>query len=263
MLEKLLAIFDADGGYASAASARLRARKGTRGLSLGGKAHILDAMQIINKIWSVDGKYASEVGIQRCWRKSSILPIDMETTINQDHGSNSVPRSLKTLSTEDCNLLCSLMEMLHVKAQLVDTNSEAYALTGSFAADEVAPTRDQLKEMAESWITIEDQPEIIDAEVEEFIEQLESEQLQPSGAMLSDIDDSESEASDSSDEEDELSYLDAESMIHRLKKNCSKLGINQEGQLCLDRFERALMKAKLAKPKKDVTLHSFFQPKNS
>ena len=52
-------------------------------------------------------------------------------------------------------------------------------------------------------------------------------------------------------------------MVYRLKKNCSRLGIDQEGQLCLDRFERALVKAKLAKPKRDVTLHSYFKPKNS
>ena len=178
---------------------------------MGGKAHILDAMQIINNIWNIDGKYASEIGIQRCWRKAGILPIDMETTINQEHGSNSIPRGLKTLSSEDCDLLCSLMETLHVKAQLVDTEVEAYALSGSFAADELAPTREQLKVMAESWIDIEDQPEIIDAEVEELIEQLESEQtIQPTGEMMSvaEIDDSEPEPSDSSDdEEDHVSFF--------------------------------------------------------
>ena len=65
--------------------------------------------------------------------------------------------------------------------------------------------------MAESWIDIEDQPEIIDAEVEELIEQLESEQtIQPTGEMMSvaEIDDSEPEPSDSSDdEEDHVSFF--------------------------------------------------------
>ena len=83
--------------------------------------------------------------------------------------------------------------------------------------------------MAESWIEIEDQPEIVDAEVEDFIQQLESEQH-----PMSDVeDDSEPEGVDSSDDEGEpLTFFKAEEMVHELKKNCSKLGIGQQGQQC-------------------------------
>ena len=257
MLEKLLAIFDAEGGYGRAAQARARAKKGTRGLVYGGKAHILDAMQMINDIWNTDGKYARESGIQRCWRKANILPIDMETSINQDLGSNSVPVGLKTLSGEDCDLLCSLMKTLHMKAKEVDTNYEGYALSGSFAADEHEPTRAEFEAMAESWIDIEDQPEIIDAEVEEFIQQLESEQH-----PMSDWDDSESEDSgDETDSDDELTFVQGENMVHVLRKNGLKWGLDEETQHLLERYGRNLTKAKLAKPKKDVSLHSFFGPK--
>ena len=234
-----------------------RAKKGTRGLVYGGKAHILDAMQMINDIWNTDGKYARESGIQRCWRKANILPIDMETSINQDLGSNSVPVGLKTLSGEDSDLLCSLMKTLHMKAKEVDTNYEGYALSGSFAADEHEPTRAEFEAMAESWIDIEDQPEIIDAEVEEFIQQLESEQH-----PMSDWDDSESEDSgDETDSDDELTFVQGENMVHVLRKNGLKWGLDEETQHLLERYGRNLTKAKLAKPKKDVSLHSFFGPK--
>ena len=114
--------------------------------------------------------------------------------------------------------------------------------------------------MAESWIEIEDQPEIVDAEVEDFIQQLESEQ-QP----MSDVeDDSEPEGVDSSDDEGEpLTFFKAEEMVHELKKNCFKLGIGEQGQRCLERFSRALVQAKLARPKRDVTLHNYFLSKSS
>ena len=60
-------------------------------LAFGGKATILDAMQILNKIRSNDGKYASEDGIRRCWRKADILPVSWNQQINADVGSATLP----------------------------------------------------------------------------------------------------------------------------------------------------------------------------
>ena len=83
-------------------------RKGCRGLDVGGKATILDAMLILNEIWDHDGKYAREDGIRRCWRKAGILPTNMATIINQDLGTNSIPNHDKVLNQESQNL-CELM----------------------------------------------------------------------------------------------------------------------------------------------------------
>ena len=74
MLRKLLAVFDIDGGFQQAALQRARTPKGCRGLAVGGKANILDAMTILQDIWEQDDKYASEDGIRHCWRKANILP---------------------------------------------------------------------------------------------------------------------------------------------------------------------------------------------
>jgi hypothetical protein len=75
MLHKLLEIFDNEGGYEGAANIRKTVRRGQRGLDYGGKATILDAMNILDSIWKVDGRYAKEDGIRRCWRKAAILPL--------------------------------------------------------------------------------------------------------------------------------------------------------------------------------------------
>ena len=72
MLEKLLAIFDEEGGYERAAEARKMIKAGCRGLDYGGKAHLLDASTILFELWSKDGKYAKEDGIKRCWSRAGI-----------------------------------------------------------------------------------------------------------------------------------------------------------------------------------------------
>jgi hypothetical protein len=81
MLRQLLAIFDQPGGYEAAAEARKLVPKGQRGLAVGGKAHILDAMLILDNIWKEDGKYARVDGIRRCfchWNKHWRLTRNLE-----------------------------------------------------------------------------------------------------------------------------------------------------------------------------------------
>ena len=92
-------------------------------------------MNIIRDLWSKDEKYAKEDGIRRCWRKAGILPIAMETEINKDLGSASVPMGIKTMNADDCNELYSLMGQLNVKAAGLDTQSKAIAFQGSFVGD--------------------------------------------------------------------------------------------------------------------------------
>jgi hypothetical protein len=55
MLKKLLAICDDEELYKDAIEAGQKARKGCIGLAHCGKAHLLDAAQILNQIWLVDG----------------------------------------------------------------------------------------------------------------------------------------------------------------------------------------------------------------
>ena len=97
MLMQLLETFDKEGGYQEAARLRQSTKKGCRGLSLGGKATILDAMYILDGIWKKDARYAKVEGIRRCWRKADILPVAMETLINQEVGSISGQNSTKVI----------------------------------------------------------------------------------------------------------------------------------------------------------------------
>ena len=104
-------------------------------------------MTILVGIWSVDGKYAREDGIRRCWRKADILPISMNTEINADLGSNRVSISDKTIDNNTLFDLCQTMTKLHVKANesALDTNSTAIALQSSQPFPHSLPKRNNLK----------------------------------------------------------------------------------------------------------------------
>ena len=114
--------------------------------------------------------------------------------------------------------------------------------------------------MAENWIDIEDQPMIIEAELEECIERVEA--LEDASAGPGD-DDSEPEmVLDSSDDDMELpdSAL-PRAGIELIKKAAPGLGVPDEAVGHLDKFSRALRRAKLEKAGRDASLHSFFSAK--
>jgi hypothetical protein len=67
MLKTLLSICDDPVLYTDAIEAGRTARRGCKGLSCCAKAHLLDAMEIMVKIWDGEGKYAKTESIQRCW----------------------------------------------------------------------------------------------------------------------------------------------------------------------------------------------------
>ena len=249
MLRMLLDVFDVEGGYEAAAKARKQIKKGCRGLEYGGKATILDAMLIIKEIWSMNQKYATEEGIRRCWRKAGILPLAMETEINKDLGHSGTPLGVKTLSKEDCNELCSLMKavQLQTKSCDLDTNSVPVALQGSFAAEPNLEDKD-LMDMVAEWVEAEDDEEMINVIVDEEVELLETD------AVISVEDDEESDVDmEDTEEEETMTFLEAEEALRKLTSSCSKLGVPEAAPVHLDRFKKALFKAKAGKRRRTLT----------
>ena len=144
-----------------------------KGLIYGGKETVLDAMILLNDIWSADKKYVKENMILRCWRKTGILPASWNADINNAVGSASHSAKDNTVYTEDCNLMCSLITALTTNAATVDVNTEAYGLQDSFVEDSIDDPLD-FRAMVEVWIEIEGNEHIIEAEFKEAIEVLEA-----------------------------------------------------------------------------------------
>jgi DDE superfamily endonuclease/Tc5 transposase DNA-binding domain len=264
MLSKLLDIFDGEGGFEGAANARRGVRRGQRGLDYGGKATILDAMLILNSIWNIDGRYAKEEGLRRCWRKANILPLDMNTTIDAELGRSHTSIAEKTLKKEDCDQLCQLMSALKVKVTdaSLDCEHTAYALQGSFVADIEQFTAEDYNDMIENWICIEDEEEVINAVCEDELEELESNTKPAAGDDAEDDDEPDVQPMEiDTDEANLYSYVDAVEVLGKLQLSARKLRLNEAETVHIDRLLRALHSRNAQKPRRDTTLHAYYPPK--
>jgi hypothetical protein len=89
MLQILLDLFDNCDDFDDLAEQRKKIRKGCRGIHSGGKATILDAMGVLNKVWIPTKSnsystalYSKRESLIRCWRKASILPPNLVVQLN-------------------------------------------------------------------------------------------------------------------------------------------------------------------------------------
>jgi hypothetical protein len=148
-LEMLLAIFDIEGGYGKAAEARRHQKRGCKGLQYAGIAHVLDAMNLLDNIWSQDGKYASEDSIRCCWQKADILPPSWMVNINNEAERAPLSAKHKKISNEDCDLLFNLMKNLTTEAweSCLDVSWEGFAMQGSFIEKRIAIDDIELQEI--------------------------------------------------------------------------------------------------------------------
>ena len=98
MLGRILLIFDSKCGYKKESEILIRQRRDCKELAFGGKANILDAMDILILIWEKYGKYATEEGVQHCWRKANILPTDWDIYTNNEVGWTYLLNKYRTMS---------------------------------------------------------------------------------------------------------------------------------------------------------------------
>ena len=82
---------------------------------------------------------------------------------------------MKNPNEDDCDNICNLLEKLSVKVKESGVNVawEARVLQGSLVSDG-SFTKVEMRAMAENWVKVEDDPDIIDTEVDEAIEILEN-----------------------------------------------------------------------------------------
>ncbi|KAI2498429.1 DNA binding protein [Fragilaria crotonensis] len=195
LLRSYLDIFDNVGGFEDAKRRRDTMPRGCRGLDVGGKATILDAMHILDSIWSNDSTYAREDGIQRCWRKSAILPLSWESDIHNKVGRASLTKGETQVPSELCSELCELMGAMVLKNRMlphgVNFNDEALGLQNSFLHEDLVPQDDvvlclddptitDVQAMAVNWWNIEDNRDVIEVTIAEAIEEIDDQ----SGGMV-------------------------------------------------------------------------------
>ena len=256
MLRKLLAICDDEELYDEALIAGKKAPKGCNGLSFCGKAHLLDAMLILDSIWSGSiNKYCSEDSIKRCWRRSGLLSISTVADMNNDIGSSSLPEKHKKISAAACNDLCSLFHALTTTCAGI--GKKIPAVEESIVYEDIIGRTDLIKIM-EAWIGAEDDPIVIASDIEETIADLESEPITGVGDVMEIVPEVEFEADENLHcFSRDVSWSDCHSSFktirHYLKKN---------GMKTAQKFELAVEAIRLEKQDRatsQLSIKNFFQ----
>jgi hypothetical protein len=71
------------------------------------------------------------------------------------------------LSKEICDDFCNIMETISTKATQIDIIKEGHGLSGSFVNEDLA--QEEMEEAINTWIEIEDDEDVQNAEMEEEI----------------------------------------------------------------------------------------------
>ena len=162
---------------------------------------------------------------------------------------------MKTLNKYDCDNICNLLETLSVKAKELGVNvyQEAHGLKGSLVSDEYF-TEAEIREMSENWVQVEDDPNIIDAEVDESIELLGKKNTFYN-SMIDDEDDPEKIMMIN---QNSLlpSILDADISVDDLSNYCEGLKVPTETRFFLYPFAQQIQSHRLSIPKTSPTIDS-------
>ena len=262
-LRRLLDIFDAPGGFETAAEERRKQKRGCKGVSYGGKPHLLDCMEMLKRVWDGD-KYVSNESISRCWRKADIFPLTWNADINNDVGSGaSMSVTDKTMDDTLLSNMCDLMAQVSVKAAEVGINAnDATVLRNSFALEKDA-TRDDFEEMIENWIDEESNPVFINEIIDDEIDAMENE------GLLKTYD--KAEYDDSEESEDELmcpqpmtivenrvSHVEATKAVDVLRKYMTSLEMPQDCFMTLARLQRQIVQERVKKTVQQPSISSMF-----
>ena len=118
--------------------------------------------------------------------------------------------------------------------------------------------------MAQNWIHIEDDPDIIDAEIDEALDDLEKPELMEGRHSDDEVDFGESNVLMVGDNTDAppamITFLEAEQYLQVLKQYSRSIKLPANEAAMLDRYGRSLRAHRLAMPKSSPTLLSFFAP---
>ena len=145
----------------------------------------------------------------------------------------------------------------------LDTNITAIALQGSFVEDPTFTYTDYAT-MAQNWVNIEDQPEIIDAIIDDDIDDLMKKIVQGKVDNIEEGDDGEGKQTarnDDSEDEGKYTYSEFDDIIFELRNACRQFMPHNQFNEHLNAVQKNLH-ANVSKNKmKSTTMHDFFNNK--
>jgi len=173
VLRYLLSICDDEETWKNNKEAAKLQQRGCTGISYGEPAHILDAMEILGGVWNNADKYVTSDCICRCWRKADCLPAAMTADLARDYGS-ARPKKNAKLDSADLDELCDVMMKLsaHEASQNVCSLQKSFAVETRDDGEQWSP--EQIADMAQTWVDIESDIDVINCEIDEHLAALDA-----------------------------------------------------------------------------------------
>ena len=121
---------------------------------------------------------------------------------------------------------------------------------------------EEVKDMIENWVCIEDDPDVINEEIDKFLEEIEkTSAIEVGAARDADAEDDIEEIAEMVPVE-EISNAKAMESISVLREYCAQQGFDREIKNLLEKFDRKIRTTKLARAKNSPSLLNFFSVKN-
>ena len=217
---------------------------------------------MMKQIWNGDnGKHVSTESVRRCWRKADILPITWNMDINNEVGHASTPEWKKVVSNDTCNELCNLMNNIKLRAKecSIDTTTTVGNVFRDTFVTDGDISNDDLHDMAEAWIDIEDN--------EDMINEIVDDELLLVDAFVNDknLEDADNE----DDEEEEIvqfetstekktKHVEVLEAFATIESYLAENKLPKEHQLSISKVRYGVQTHVMDKPKKSPTIRSFF-----
>jgi hypothetical protein len=257
LLHNLLDICDDPVAYAAAKTAGNHMKKGCKGISFGGKPHILDAMNILKRLWE-GNKSPSTDAILRCWRKANCLPVTQQAELSNETGHSE--RYYSKELTGDVQSICDAIQHLELAFEKFDELRKFARGTILDKNEGVQISPQQLKEGIEYWVTVEDDEMVQQSEIEEIIdrqlEKIEMGQLKESATQKN---------TGAAEEEQIISEQEVvqgptneeiDKALHTLMQ-LSKVGVSDKLKLMIERVNHAVYFERMRRPKAQLSIFQF------
>jgi hypothetical protein len=203
-----------------------------------------------------DSKYAKTESIQRCWRKAGLLTASEEADLENDIGQSTVLAKAKMILDADSDELCALFSALQTKTS--SFSELPPALKGSPLCEKHCSDQ-ELSDICATWVTIEEDKEIINDEVEEALQELMDDSPLPSFNNF-DPDDHNDGGPDSMDCEHKYTWNEYLASCDVIKQFLEQKEMTSE-LLAFDSFQHKLRLKRISTVTSQLSIKSLFMKK--
>jgi len=181
--------------------------------------------------------------------------------INNEVGHASIPEWKKVVSKDTCNELCNLMNSIKLRANecSIDTRTAVGNVFRDTFVTDGDISNDDFHDMAEAWIDIEDNEDMINEIVDDELLLVDA---TVNDKNLDDVDDEDDEEEEivqfATSTEKKTKHVEVLEAFATIESYLAQNKLPREHQLSLSKIRYGVQTHIIHKPKKSPTIRSFF-----